>query len=316
MRKNKTAKIRLAVGGAISSSLNSLSGQKISVQNEEFNQTPQSLFKLNLVKAFSLAEAMIVILIGTIALGMAAPMITKQLKNETLTNTQMQILQRQIDVLKANQGGVPVGAVMFFDLPRCPTGWDFVGDEYIGHYPRIVGESDDNGTGDTVEQMVHRHKHVSPFMQAINYTDNANDFRYGPFRSYDNEGGSVYGDGTYEKISLQQNGKAYTPKNTSTVFFTGINAEYDNNNWYLYTSDGMNRVEKLRTAYGGITSILTCPNKDDQKVCKDKENAYSFSGDGYNMKVINIPLLDEMPLVGNENRPNSVKWLACKKGNN
>ena len=41
----------------------------------------------------------------------------------------MQILQRQIDVLKANQGGVPVGAVMFFDLPRCPTGWDFVGNE-------------------------------------------------------------------------------------------------------------------------------------------------------------------------------------------
>ncbi len=54
---------------------------------------------------------------------------------------------------------------MFFDLSRCPDGWDFVGDEYIGHYPRIVGESDDNGAGEQLEQMVHRHKHISPFMQ-------------------------------------------------------------------------------------------------------------------------------------------------------
>ena len=37
---------------------------------------------------------------------------------------------------------------------------------------------------------------------------------------------------------------------------------------------------------------------------------------GYSLEVKNIPLLEDMPLVGDENRPNSVKWLACRRTNN
>ena len=51
------------------------------------------------VKAFSLAETMIVILIGTIALGMSAPMISRQLRSETLNSAQFQVINRKIESL-------------------------------------------------------------------------------------------------------------------------------------------------------------------------------------------------------------------------
>ena len=98
--------------GAIGSSLNSPVGQKIS---SSFGKISRN--------GFSLAEAMIVVLIGAIALGMSAPMISRQLKNETLSNTQMQILQRQIDRLKENQAGVEDGAVMFYATDSCPENY-------------------------------------------------------------------------------------------------------------------------------------------------------------------------------------------------
>ena len=84
---------------------------------------------------------MIVVLIGAIALGMSAPMISRQLRNETLTNTQMQIIQRQIDDLRANRTNAPSGAIMFFEQ-RCPNNWTDMSGEYAGRYIRIDGEYD------------------------------------------------------------------------------------------------------------------------------------------------------------------------------
>ncbi len=132
MRKNKTVKIRITLGGggAIDSLINSPAGQKIS---SSFSKTSRN--------GFSLAEAMIVILIGTIALGMSAPMISRQLRNETLTNTQMQVIQRQIDDLRTNRTSAPTGAIMFFEQ-RCPDRWADLSGEYAGRYIRIDGEYD------------------------------------------------------------------------------------------------------------------------------------------------------------------------------
>jgi len=58
------------------------------------NLTPQGL---NPTRAFSVAEAMIALLIGTIVLGFSAPMITKQLKHNNFTSIQTQILNKKID---------------------------------------------------------------------------------------------------------------------------------------------------------------------------------------------------------------------------
>ena len=84
---------------------------------------------------------MIVILIGTIALGMSAPLISRQLKNETLTNTQMQVLQRQIDGLKKSGGSAASGAIMFF-RGDCPDKWKDLSSEFSGRYIRISGTND------------------------------------------------------------------------------------------------------------------------------------------------------------------------------
>ena len=57
---------------------------------------PQGL-SLTPRRAFSVAEAMIALLIGTIILGFSAPMITKQLKHNDFTSIQTQILNKKIE---------------------------------------------------------------------------------------------------------------------------------------------------------------------------------------------------------------------------
>ena len=54
------------------------------------------LQRLSLIpaRAFSVAEVAIALLIGSIILGMAAPMITKQIKNEETQYVQIEILKK------------------------------------------------------------------------------------------------------------------------------------------------------------------------------------------------------------------------------
>lgn len=67
---------------------------------------PQKLYSsfqnknIKRIKAFSLAEAMIALLIGTIVLGMSAPVITKSLKNGSIANIQLNILGKRINNLE------------------------------------------------------------------------------------------------------------------------------------------------------------------------------------------------------------------------
>ena len=65
----------------------------------------------------------------------------------------------------------------------------------------------------------------------------------------------------------------------------------------------MNRFESLMNGNYTITNVLTCPNRDEgDNVCKKTGNQ------------LNTPYLSDMPLVGNENRPNSLVLTACVKG--
>lgn len=82
-------------------------------------------------KAFSVAEAMIALLLGSLALGMAAPMITKQMKHEDLAYAQYETLKRTI---------VPSGAIMFFDRANCPDGWTPLDNKYNGRYFKVAGD--------------------------------------------------------------------------------------------------------------------------------------------------------------------------------
>ena len=96
--------------------------------------------------AFSVAEAMMALLIGSVALGAAAPMITKQIKHNNYSKVQTNIISQQLDRVTTQNNtrledmetnieeiienvenrltnAIPSGAVMYFDLTACPSGW-------------------------------------------------------------------------------------------------------------------------------------------------------------------------------------------------
>ena len=81
-------------------------------------------------RAFSVAEAMMALLIGSVALGMAAPMITKQVKSTNMREVQIEVLQQTI---------IPSGAIMFFDRANCPDGWTQLDSRYNGRYLKVAG---------------------------------------------------------------------------------------------------------------------------------------------------------------------------------
>ena len=98
--------------------------------------TPQGL---NPTRAFSVAEAMISLLIGSLILGYSAPMIAKQIKHNNMSDVQVQVLNRKIEELRRTQANIPSGAVMFFNLPTCPDGWSDISSNWNGRFPRFAG---------------------------------------------------------------------------------------------------------------------------------------------------------------------------------
>ena len=135
MNKNKKAETRMVVrGGAYSSLIKSSLGKKN-----------------NKIKAFSVAEAAIALLIGAIVLGMSAPMISRQIKFNNASDVQISVLLRQVDELRREcselrsqvQGMstklVQSGTIAFFNSTRCPDGWTVVDDSFNGRFPRFSG---------------------------------------------------------------------------------------------------------------------------------------------------------------------------------
>ena len=283
-------------------------------------------------KAFSVAEAFIVLLIGSIALGMSAPMITKQIKAQNMTDTQFQVLQRQIEELRRNQSDVEDDAVMFYASDSCPENWAKL-DDFGGYYLRI------QNTGETIgsikEQMVHKHKHVSPLIQALDSSAYVNAFRYGPFRNDHSRaaggssGQSVFGDMEYPNFKSKRGNEAgenatdYNITSSASYLLRSFSSSgEDFNNWYMFTSDGMNRKEYLSISGGEAVEIPICPNRSEQDGTSDvpceKGMTYNYkaksSGTTRTIYVNNQPYLESMPLVGEENRPNSLVLTACVKG--
>ena len=263
--------------------------------------------------AFSIAEAMVTLTIFAVVAGASAPLISKQVQNQNFNDIQYRLLKESM---------IPKHSIMFFNLKECPKGWGPVATEtngLEGKYPRIAKEKSPD-IGMTKEQMVHKHKHISPYM-GFYHIAMMNTFRYGPYQVpaslyvySDNElffpgGGSVKGYGEYP---IMPNMNGILPKdlsNLSTSQTTLYGLAY-NGGWnystLTYTSDGVNREEELFSTKSGyqmeIKKMVVCPNRDEgDKVCKPSGNNYE------------IPYLSQMPLVGDENRPNTVVWLACEK---
>lgn len=168
--------------------------------------------------------------------------------------------------------------------------------------------------------MVHKHKHVSPYMVFNSYT-NVNQHRYGPFRVEMSDytgygwknplGDTIYpkpsnllpdGYGTYVAgvLNLSSTSIPYSLYGEASPGVWGYS-------WFTYTSDAANRTESLvftpDTVGLSTKDVTVCPNRDEgDAVCKPTGNPYG------------VPYLADMPLVGNENRPNSLVLTACVKG--
>ena len=91
--------------------------------------------------AFSIAEAFITLLIVSVALGSAAPLISKSMKNSQISNFQIMQLQQQMQQLRTEviNNRVPAGTIAFFAASTCPPGWSRVPDTYNGRFPRFAG---------------------------------------------------------------------------------------------------------------------------------------------------------------------------------
>lgn len=181
------------------------------------NCNPKSVLvkPLPVKRGFSVAEAMITLLIVSIFMAASAPLMTKTYKQSV----------RQVEVQQP-EGGGPAGAIMFFELSTCPEGWEPVSADLENYYPRITAQENNDQIGTTMEQMVHRHKHVSPIMAPRGQASKGaiNIYRYGP--------GSIYDVG-----------------NLAGVSFDSVKPS----SGFLFTSDGMNGDENI---YNG-NSLLT-----------------------------------------------------------
>ena len=95
-------------------------------------------------KAFSVAEAMIALLIGSVALATAAPIISKQVKFNNTSDTQIRVLLERIEELENRIE--PEGMVAFFNLERCPSEWTSVPNDWANHFLMIKSTADTTRT--------------------------------------------------------------------------------------------------------------------------------------------------------------------------
>ena len=110
-------------------------------------------------KAFSVAEGMVTLLITSVALGAAVPMITKQIKQNNYNNfqytkietelkdlrTQIQELSSSIKQQENNEQNETItsGAIVFFETDCLDkTNWIDMSEKYAGRYIRIAGSYD------------------------------------------------------------------------------------------------------------------------------------------------------------------------------
>lgn len=109
--------------------------------------------KIKPIKAFSIAEAMIALLIGSLILGSVAPMVSKQIKFNNASDAQISVLLRRIEQLENRIE--PEGSIKFFYDRPCPTGWTSIvsrsNESLDGYYLRISTSTNASTIGTTLE---------------------------------------------------------------------------------------------------------------------------------------------------------------------
>lgn len=120
-------------------------------------------------KGFSVAEAMIVLLITSLALAAASPLISKMMKSSGSDKVEYNNLEDKIENLEdkleiledklAELETIPSGSVVFFNLANCPTGWKNATTlGWGGRFFRVADSS--NPRNVLQEDMIKSHSHL------------------------------------------------------------------------------------------------------------------------------------------------------------
>ena len=160
-------------GGAFNSCLKLPLFQKL--DNVQFF-VPQKSFKNNSIKAFSVAEAMIAMLIGSLILGCAAPMISKQMKVNNASDVQFSLIMRRLEAIEKGDNVIPKGTVAFFsnnvvaksiDDP-CPRGWSLAPVSWNGRFLKVADSAESRN--ELQEQSIQEHWHNLPTLDLSSLT--------------------------------------------------------------------------------------------------------------------------------------------------
>ena len=130
-------------------------------------------------KAFSIAEALVALLIGSIILGLSAPMISKQLKHNNLADVQAQFFSAEIEKLK-NKREVPVGTIVMWGGTNIPSDWALcdgtkgtpdLRDRFIvgAGSAYSIGNTGGTSTVKLTEEQMPEHKHLLFFNGRTDY---------------------------------------------------------------------------------------------------------------------------------------------------
>ena len=216
---------------AIDCLINSSEGQKISIRLKRFvkkcNVQIVAIQRqmLSSAKAFSVAEAMIAVLIASIVLGMSAPMISRQLKRNNMNDVQFQVLNKKIQDLqaevRANNNVFPSGFLMM-TFGSCPTtGWSDVSSDYEGRFLKISSSA-----GTTHDAVLPEHMHSVGYF-GIDYEDNAFFwYKQEPYNlKYDNISRWVPGEGNNANIESFKKGASisYSLVTTKEIYDADAN---------------------------------------------------------------------------------------------
>ena len=204
--------------------------------------------KIKPIKAFSIAEAVIALLIGSLILGSVAPMVSKQIKFNNASDAQISVLLRRIEQLENRIE--PEGSIKFFYDRPCPTGWTSIvsrsNESLDGYYLRISTSTNASTIGTTLEPSL---PNIIAGFPGVGQKYNKSDSSGYPQRYWPEDSDK---DGFYGAVNVRNT-------SDSSEYGVQISNSYNRDDYFHFDASMHNNV------YGALESALAADASDVQK---------------------------------------------------